>query len=356
MTSMTISGRQILGLAATLLLGLGGALLAQAAGLPIPYLLGSLGAVAVVSLTRYARTGRQFWFPQPLRRAAIATIGTMIGATFTAEILSTAPSLLLSLSAIVLFVAIAQTANYAIFRHVGRYDVTTSIFSAMPGGLIEAVTLGEKAGADVEKLSVQHFVRIVLVIVSVPTLFWLFTGRTVGSAAGQTLELSPAQWSDWLWIAVIAPVGVFLGPRLKLPASHMLGPMLLAAALHASGLIAVQGPSLLLNAAQLVVGSALGTMFARSTLRHLAVAMGLGALSVATMLSLATGFAYVLEGRVPMSFEALVISFAPGGVTEMSLVALSLGISPVLVTVHHIFRIIFTVSVAGLMAARRPRP
>jgi len=352
---MNITGWKFLDLAVTLVLGLCGALLAKAGGLPIPYLLGSLGSVAAVSLTRYARTGARFWFPQPLRRAAVATIGTMIGATFTAEILSTAPSLLMSLSAIILFVALAQSANYVIFRHIGRYDVTTSIFSAMPGGLIEAVTLGEKAGANIEKLSVQHFVRIVLVIVSVPTLFWLFTGRTVGSAAGQTLELSPAHWNDWLWIAIIAPIGVFVGPRLKLPASHMLGPMLLAAVLHASGVITVQGPTLLLNAAQLVVGSALGTMFARSTLRHLAAAMGLGGLSVATMLSLATGIAYVLDGHVPMSFEALVISFAPGGVTEMSLVALSLGISPVLVTVHHIFRIIFTVSVAGVMASRATR-
>jgi uncharacterized membrane protein AbrB (regulator of aidB expression) len=37
------------------------------------------------------------------------------------------------------------------------------------------------------------------------------------------------------------------------------------------------------------------------------------------------------------------ISFAPGGVTEMSLIALSLAASPALVSLHHILRILMTV-------------
>jgi uncharacterized membrane protein AbrB (regulator of aidB expression) len=39
----------------------------------------------------------------------------------------------------------------------------------------------------------------------------------------------------------------------------------------------------------------------------------------------------------------LLISLSPGGVTEMSLIALSLQTSPALITVHHMFRITATV-------------
>jgi uncharacterized membrane protein AbrB (regulator of aidB expression) len=39
----------------------------------------------------------------------------------------------------------------------------------------------------------------------------------------------------------------------------------------------------------------------------------------------------------------MLISFAPGGVTEMALVALSLQANPALVTLHHVWRILVTV-------------
>ena len=48
--------------------------------------------------------------------------------------------------------------------------------------------------------------------------------------------------------------------------------------------------------------------------------------------------------------DVLLISFAPGGVTEMSLVALSLQANPAFVTLHHIFRILMTVVELSLAA------
>lgn len=353
---MKITAAQALQLALVLGSGLVGALAAHEAGLPVPYLLGSLTVTAVVSLTYYGRTGQRLWYPLPLRKAFIAVIGAMIGTTFSPAILSEVPNLIITLSVMVLFVALAQGANYIVFRRIGRYDKVTATYSAMPGGLIEAVSLGEKAGGDVETLSLQHFVRVILVIVSVPTLFLIFTGHAVGSADGQTLETAPSDWSDWLLIVALVPLGILLGKGLRLPAGHLIGPMILVAILQGVGLIIVQGPTALLNMAQLIVGTGLGTMFARSTFVRLVQAMGLGVISVAVTLGLAAVFALVLTRLVDMPFDVLLISFAPGGVTEMSLVALTLGASPVLVTAHHLFRILFTVSVAGALSRRSAGP
>ncbi|MCX7567390.1 AbrB family transcriptional regulator [Sulfitobacter sp. F26169L] len=343
---------KIVQLAIILITGGAGALVAWFFGIPLPYLLGSLISTAAFSLVYFARTSERIWFPLSLRKSFTAVIGVMIGSTFTSDILAKAPDLAVTLGAMVLFVALAHGTNYAVFRHIGRYDRATAFFSAMPGGLIEAVILGERAGGDVEKMGVQHFVRIILVIISVPTLFFIFTGQAVGSAGGETLELSPAGWRDWLLIAVLVPVGVFAGEKLRLPAGHLVGPMVLTAGLQAFNIIDLYGPAALLNIAQLVVGAGLGTMFARSTPSQLAAAAGLGIISVAITLGMSAVFALVLSGWLAMPFAVLLISFAPGGVTEMSLVALSLGVSPVLVTAHHLFRILFTVFVAGVVGRK----
>jgi len=49
-------------------------------------------------------------------------------------------------------------------------------------------------------------------------------------------------------------------------------------------------------------------------------------------------------------FDMLLISFAPGGVTEMALIALSLNANPALVTAHHIYRIVLTVIEMAVIA------
>ncbi|MDE0694482.1 MAG: AbrB family transcriptional regulator [Boseongicola sp.] len=334
--------------------GVGGSL-AQWIGLPMPYLTGSLAFVAAFTIFRSRKGARAVQFPPLLRMTFVAVIGTMIGATFTTDLLAVVPSLGLSMTAMVLFVVIALAGNYALFRRLGRYDRTTAFFAAMPGGLVEAVSLGEQAGGDVRVLSVQHFARIVLVVMIVPLLFLLWTGETVGSASGQSFEQHAYRTVDIFVILMLAAAGMALGPRLRLPAAHMVGPLVLSAAAHVSGLVDLNSPAWLLNLAQLVVGSGLGSTFAGSTGRQLIRAFSLGAVSTVLMLALGIGFAMTLSRFMLVPVDALFISFAPGGVTEMGLIALSLGVSPVVVACHHLFRIFVTVLVAGTIARKSRR-
>jgi Putative ammonia monooxygenase len=53
-----------------------------------------------------------------------------------------------------------------------------------------------------------------------------------------------------------------------------------------------------------------------------------------------------------MNFLVSMISFAPGGVTEMSLIALSLSANPAVVTLHHLVRISLTVVLISALAKR----
>jgi uncharacterized membrane protein AbrB (regulator of aidB expression) len=58
----------------------------------------------------------------------------------------------------------------------------------------------------------------------------------------------------------------------------------------------------------------------------------------------------VLHRVTGLAFLHLLISFAPGGVAEMSIVALSLAASPAVVSLHHILRILMTVIEMPLIA------
>ncbi|MEL7203810.1 MAG: AbrB family transcriptional regulator, partial [Pseudomonadota bacterium] len=152
-------------------------------------------------------------------------------------------------------------------------------------------------------------------------------------------------------IALAGLVGAWIGHLLHLPAKQLTGPMLMAALLTLSGVFEIDMPDWLIKLAQIIVGTALGMRFTGLS-RHLVVrGVGLASVSVGGMLIVSATFAYFLQPVTGQSFDVLLISFAPGGVTEMSLVALSLQANPAFVTLHHIMRILITV--VGLVISAR---
>ncbi len=325
-----------------------GGFAAAALGAPMPFLLGALCAVAPLVIWQSAAQRPTLQFPKPLRLAFIAVIGTMIGAGFSPELFNKLPTIWMSLLLVPVFVIVAHAFGYVLYRRVGGYDRPTALYGSMPGGLIEGVTLGEQAGGNVMLLTVHHFARVVLVVVCVPLLFAALSGEIVGSASGANLDQETARWSDLAGIVAVSGVGYALGKLFRLPAGHLMGPLVLAAALGGSGIAALETPEWLLSIAQLIIGTALATQFAGAQPKILVRAFGLTAVMVAGMFTLSAACAVVVSSYSAMPFDAAFISFAPGGVAEMGLIALSLDASPVLVTMHHLVRIVLTVVLVRL--------
>ncbi|MEM7376209.1 MAG: AbrB family transcriptional regulator [Pseudomonadota bacterium] len=337
-----MKGRAV-GLFALTLIAVVGGWLASHTPLPMPWMLGSLFATALSAPLLARSFATCPTYPEQVRRVCIAIIGVMIGASFTPALLSILPSLWLSLLAMLAFVLLSHGVGYTLFRRVGGYDAKTAFYASMPGGLIEAIAFGEAAGCDSRTLTVQHFTRIVLVVLVVPLSLLLWHGSAVGSAAGEALSRGAWDASDVVWVASLAAAGLVLSPWLRLPAGHLMTPLLVSALLHAVGWAAVASPDGLLHVAQLIVGAGLGTRFVDFDRRQLLRALGMSSLSISCVLVLSVGFAVALSEVTPLPVEALFISFAPGGVTEMSLIALSFGVSPMLVALHHLLRITITV-------------
>lgn len=337
-------------IALQLLLGAIGGAVAYMIGAPMPFLVGGLIATAAAAIRADGQGIFAHKFPQPVRRYFTAIIGAMIGQSFTPDLFQDVGTYKLTLAGIALFVLFAQGTGYLLFRHIGRYDRPTAFFAAMPGGLIEAVTFAEQYGADVRAITVQHFARVILVVILVPVGFLLWTGEAVGSGGGMTLSQINHDVPDLLWTLIVAAGGIVVGLRLRLPAGILIGPLFLSALLQAVGVLDVHGPTWLLYLAQLVVGVGLGASFAGIKRSLLVRAFGLCALSVAAFMTLGISFASVLHRITGLDLQALIISFAPGGVTEMSLIALSLNLSPLIVATHHVFRILMTVILASVVA------
>jgi uncharacterized protein len=340
------------GIAATFALGAAGGTAALVAGLPLGMLIGSLVTVAVAAAGGFRLLGQPVAVPQGWRYLLIPVIGVAIGATFPPDFAAQAARWWLSLVALAAFVPAAHLLGFLTYRRLGRIEPRTAFFAAMPGGFIEALEMGEKAGADMPMLIVLQFMRLILCIVLIPLAFAIAFDQAVGSGSGLVRPGADMPMSLWDLSVLVgcAVFGWWGASRLRLPAAVLAGPLLLSAAAHVSGLTQASPPDWAILVTQWVVGTSLGARFAGFRGGLLWLALRLSAVYVAAALLLAAAIAALFAGPVGEPMPAVILAFAPGGINEMSLVALSLQMSIVYVTVHHLARIVLAVIVARLAA------
>ena len=339
-----------------LFIGALGGVSARALGLPLPYLLGALSATGAVAFSGRVALA----LPPALRLGFLPVIGVAIGGAFTpaglADMRHWGPSAL----ALCLFIPLAHWLGYRLARAMGGGDPLTVYLGAAPGGMVETVQIGEALGADLRLLTLMQFLRLVLTVILVPLGFWLITGHAVGSAGGAGLagsSLSGASLSavEAVWLIAAGLLGAALARRIALPAGMISLPMALSAALHLSGWVSGGPPAALVASAQIVIGTALGLRFMGAVWADLAAALRLALWSTGSTLILALLFAVPLAKLVNQPVAAVFLAFAPGGLTEMALIALSLHMSVVYVTAHHLLRIVLAVWVAQIGARRIAR-
>ena len=326
-----------------------GGILAYFLGFPMPFLLGGIiGAAGFVLY--YERNDNVLprmsnWY----RIIFVAMIGVMIGSRFTPDLIPLLPLFWISAIAIVPFILIAHAGNYLMMRRIGKYEKLDAYFAALPGGIVDSVSLAEEAGADARVVTAQHFVRILMVVGAVPLLFWAIEGNAVGSIAGETLTDGIYSSIDLIVVLAVSLIGLFAGRIVNLPVAHLTGPLILAILLSVLGFLELSFPIWLPHVCQFMIGASLGSQFSGVSRKLLVRGLGIGILSGSFMLLLAASIAILLEPLVPADFGSLFISFAAGGMAEMSLIALTLNFAPVVVALHHLVRIFLTIWIGNML-------
>ena len=340
----------------TLALGAAGGLAALQLHLPLALLLGALLTTGIAAALDWRPLGRHILLPMKLRSAFVPVIGVSIGGAFTPDVMGQALAWGPSLLALFLFLPVLHGVGYLIYRRGGLPRVE-SYFGAAPGGLIETVQMGEEAGGDARLMTVLQFLRLILTIIFVPLIFAVMTGGAVGSASGATLPAAhvPLTLVEVAFLIAVGALGVGVGRLLRFPAYIMTGPILFSALAHGAGLVHGVPPAWLVGLTQVVVGCGLGARFAGVDHRVLLRAIRLASVNAAVALAVTFAFAAALAPLVGEPVAAVFLAYAPGGLAEMSLVALSLNMSVVYVTVHHVLRIVLSVFAArmGMRYLRR---
>ena len=326
--------------ATCLVLGVIGGAIFYYLRLPLPWMLGAMAATTIAAMS-----GVRVALMPSLRMVFIAILGVMLGSAFTPQVLQSLSVWVGSFGWLVVYVILATAIVYFFYRRVAGYDPVTAYFSGAPGGLNEMVLTGAAMGGDERRISLAHGTRILIAIFAISFGYRWFGGY-VPPAAGSPLLSTAIGIEDWAVLAGCTLVGYFGARALRIPAYALVGPMLLSAIAHASGLTVSRPPVWLVAIAQIVVGAMVGSRFDGVSPRVVGHALLLASGATIVLLGLAALFGEVVETTLGIPFAAALLAFAPGGLAEMSLIALSMNVDAAYVSSHHIVRIFLIVLVA----------
>lgn len=316
----------------TLALAFVAGLAAQAASIPLPWMIGPLFAVAGV------RTAGAGILPMPGgRQCGQWAIGAALGLYFTPPVVA---ELLLYLPLVITAALSSLLLGLVCARFTLRYagvDAPTAFFASLPGGASEMANLADRWGGAVDRIAAAHAMRVMMVVSIVPIAL------TAAGAHGSDIFTPLAREVDWLrmpFLVVASLAGYALFRLLRLANAWVLGPLLGVALATAFALPLSALPAWVINAGQLFIGCSLGCRFSRSFFRNAPRFLGVSALASLIAIVLAFGLALVLERLSGVPVATLSLATAPGGVSEMCITAKVLQLGVPLVTACHVLRVV----------------
>ncbi len=334
--------------ALTVAVGGVGALVGWAVGAPI-YML--VGPAVLVSLAGLA--GLRMGVSLSVRNACFVVIGLAVGAGFDRNALDTMirwPLAFVMMAGMIWVMLLLS--RWLLARYFG-FDNRSALLAAAPGHLSFVLAMAAAdVGGQVARVSTTQSVRLLSLTLIVP-----FAALAMGvDLAGAIAPQGPLMGVGVTLVMLVlgAGAGLALG-RLQVPAPMLIGPMVVSAAGHLTGIAPGVMPFWLVLPAYLVLGALIGTRFSGIGFDDLAggLAAGIAVTGVAVTLALLASVPVALALGMPLAH--ILVAFAPGGFETMIAMGAVLGVVPGFVAACHMMRLFVLSGLLPLMLARTDR-
>jgi len=334
--------------ALTLGLGALGALVAWGVNAPVYILLGPALAVTLAGVA-----GMRTSIDPTLRNTCFVLLGTAVGAGFDQDALDAMlrwPLAFVFMAAVIWAIMVACR---AVLQRFFGFDARSALLASAPGHLSFVMAIAAETRSDVARISVTQSVRLLALTLVVP-----FAALAMGVDLGGRMVLSGAAMALGP-MGVVIVLGLGLGVvfgRLNVPAPLLLGPMVVSALAHLTGVVTGTLPAWLLLPAYLVLGALIGTRFSGVPLARFLSGLGAGvAITVIAVVMAGLG-AMPVAWALGMPLAHVLVAFAPGGLETMIAIGVVLGVIPGFVAACHIARLlVLSVYLPMMLARLNPR-
>ena len=219
------------------------------------------------------------------------------------------------------------------------YGKKASIFSAAPGALGPLMILAENEKTDLSQIATSHLIRLIIIITVIPFIIVNNNDNTV--LLNDDFNYLAQNHFNLILLIISSIFCIFIFDKIKIPAALLSGTLFASGLLQITDIASYKLPDETVNFCLLILGSSVGCRFAEKTLREIAN-NSLHSIVATTILVLLGLFAaYIATFFVDTNILTLILSFSPGGIYEVAVIAIAFDLDPDFVAFHHIIRLLF---------------
>ncbi|MEC1525015.1 AbrB family transcriptional regulator [Neobacillus niacini] len=318
----------------TLLAGLLGGNLFSLLDLPLPWILGPMFLTVFLTMTI-----KDAYSPPSCTLVGFFILGISMGLYFVPEmgaIILDQLEFVIVMTFVLFFLSVM---NGVLYKNIFKLDWMTAIFGSIPGGTAQMIEIGKELGGKPEIIAIQQFIRLVFVVMIIPS-FLIFSSKPADTIIAKQTEAVNVNLIGLLILFGLGCLGVVIGRFLSIPLYFLTGPLIVVAIFSLSGVSLGDVPPILLHIAQLFIGINIGNNFKKKELLEYRKYLMLGLLAGISLTAMSFFAAFLLYLWSGIDFATAILCMAPGGVAEMSLTAVIIGANVPLVAAFQVFRML----------------
>ena len=319
-----------------------GALIAEYFNVPLAWFLGPMLITSVVSLG-----GVKTKMPKLVLSTVLILLGLYIGSyvdkSLFSQIHQWAWTSLIMLAYIV--VSVLLVSKY--LQKFSGYEKKTSIFSAAPGALGPLLILAEDQKTDLSQVATAHLIRLIIIITVFPFIVNSFNDTENIKITEKIVENQNI--IHLLILVFLSIILIIIFDKLKIPAALLAGTLVASGFLQISEIASYQLPENIIDYCLLILGSSVGCRFANKTFNEIAKNTLHSFVATFALVLLGLLAAFVASFVIDKNFFTLLLSYCPGGIYEVAVIAIFFNLDPEFVSFHHIIRLLMILFVVPIM-------
>ncbi len=317
-----------------ILISIPGAVVAEYFNIPLAWMLGPMIVTSIAALA-----GLRVVMPKIALNSILIILGLHIGNYIDQNLFNLMINWIWTSVIMLIYIIICILIVSKYLQKFSGYGEKASIFSAAPGALGPLMILAENEKTNLSQVATSHLIRLIIIITVIPFII-------VNNIGSEGLLLDQFDYLgqnhlNLIFLIIASLFFIYVFDKIKVPAALLSGTLFASGLLQITEIASYKLPETSINFCLLILGASVGCRFAEKTIKEIAN-NSLHSIVATTILVLLGLFAaYIATFFVETNILTLILSFSPGGIYEVAVIAIAFDLDPDFVAFHHIIRLLF---------------
>jgi len=319
-----------------------GAFIADYFNIPLAWFLGPMLVTSILSLS-----GIKTKMPRLVLSTVLIFLGLYIGNYVDKNLFSQIHQWFWTSLIMLAYIVVSVLLVSKYLQKFSGYGKKTSIFSAAPGALGPLLILAEDEKSDLSQVATSHLIRLIIII----TVFPFIVNSFYNTESIKIVEAINENQNIFhlLILVILSIVLIIIFDKLKIPAALLAGTLVASGFLQINEIASYKLPANIIDYCLLILGSSVGCRFADKTFNEIAKNALHSFAATFFLVLLGLLAAFVASFVIDKNFFTLLLSYCPGGIYEVAVIAIFFNLDPEFVSFHHIIRLLLILFIVPII-------